>query len=94
MSDVADEREAIARVRAYAQERFPDYPTQELVAVRFAIGWTVFPWNGPQDITTLRCGQMIFLIGDSGQIMEGSGSRPPGERQAEFIRRYGGESRE
>jgi hypothetical protein len=93
MNLIDDEAAAIARVKAYVEDRYPAYPTDDLTASRFALGWTVFPRRrDPDDFATLRPGQSVFLIGDSGDIMEASGSRPPHERTAEFTRRYGNAS--
>ncbi|MEU6860359.1 hypothetical protein AB0B28_15995 [Glycomyces sp. NPDC046736] len=89
-----NEQAAIDRVREYAREKYPDYPTADLVAERFEIGWTIFPRPAsgdiaPEDISTIRIGRTIFLIGDSGTIMEASSSLPPGQPEAEFVRQYG-----
>ncbi|THV35591.1 hypothetical protein [Glycomyces buryatensis] len=84
-----NETEAIDRVRAYIHGKYPDYPTDNLVAERFEVGWTVFPQSDPEDFGSLRIGQTIFLIGDSGIIMETSSSLPPGQPEAEFTRLHG-----
>jgi hypothetical protein len=85
-----DELEAIRRVRIYVDEKYPTYPSGDLTARRFEIGWTVFPKPEQDDFNSIRVGQTVFLIGDSGEIMEASGSVPPSRRVAEFVRRFGG----
>lgn len=87
-----DEEEAIARVREYARGEYPNYPADDLRAVRFEIGWWVSRRTDPDDFRSLRPGEPVFMIGDSGDIMGASSSRPPGERKAEFMRRYGNAS--
>jgi hypothetical protein len=87
-----NEEDAVAQVAEYARGKYPNYPVDALVAARFEIGWTVFPRRESSGIESVRPGEPLFLIGDSGAIMEASGSRPPHERIAEFMRRYGNAS--
>lgn len=84
-----DESQAIALVRAYVNEKYPAYPTSDLVAVAFASGWTVFAKVDATDIESLWIGQTIFLIGKNGVILESSSSLPPGRAEDEFTARYG-----
>ena len=84
-----NETDAINRIRDHALSQYPNYPVEDLTAARFDIGWTVFPQNETSTLSTLKPGQPLFLIGDSGDIMEVSGSLPPHKRVAEFRRRFG-----
>lgn len=84
-----NETDAIDAVKAHALSKYPEYPVENLTAARFDIGWTVFPKIENPTIHNLKPGQSLFLIGDSGDIMEVSGSVPPHKRVAEFKRLYG-----
>jgi hypothetical protein len=84
-----DEQEAIARAREYIEDKYPEYPTHALAASRFEIGWTIFPRKESTGISSVRVGMKVFLIGDSGEIMEASTSRPPHERVAKFMALHG-----
>lgn len=84
-----DATSAIAAIRELASEKYPDYPTDKLIAEGFESGWVVFPDSNPDDLSSLRIGQKIFLVGKDGRIVESSSSLPPGQAEAEFTRLYG-----
>jgi len=76
-------------VTKYVASRYPDYPTDAMVAQRFEVGWTFYAAPDPTGPSTLMIGQRIFLVGDNGEIMESSSSLPPGQPEAEFIEQHG-----
>ncbi len=84
-----NEQQAIDLVKAHINERgYTNYPTDNLEAERFEIGWTVFNANDPTDIKSLRVGQTIFHIGDNGHIEESSSSFPPGQAEKAFVDKF------
>jgi hypothetical protein len=68
--------EAVAAVREYVRRQEIDYPTEDLAADRFPLGWSVY---APRHV-----GRPVFLIGDSGRIERTSSSVPPEHAQRRF----------
>jgi hypothetical protein len=85
-----DAEEAVALVRAHANQKYPHYASENLAVEEFESGWVIYPDSDPLDLDSLRLGQTIFLVGKDGRIMESSSSLPPGQAEAEFTRLYGG----
>lgn len=84
-----NEAEALQAIREFASSKYPNYPTDDLVAEAFESGWTVFPATDAGDVDALRAGQTIFLIGRDGRIVETSSSFPPGQAESRFVREFG-----
>ncbi|OBK21559.1 hypothetical protein A5634_09980 [Mycobacterium asiaticum] len=83
------EDEAIAAVREYIQLRKIPYPTENLVADRFPLGWSVYApvqvdTSDPTAFLDMPVERTVFLIGDSGRIEPTSSSRPPLAEQQHF----------
>ncbi len=81
--------EAIARVAEMIEGRGIDYPTESLTAERFETGWSVYApvevdESDPMAFLDMPVGRSIFLIGDSGRIVEVSSSIPPQQARALF----------
>lgn len=84
-----DEAQAISLVTEWIQWRGLDYPTDDLVAERFEVGWSVFApvdidESDPIAFLEMPVGRSVFLVGDSGRIEESSSSVLPGVAEAEF----------
>lgn len=81
--------QAIARVVELIEARGIDYPTASLTAERFDTGWSVYAPAEVDDSDSvafldLPVGRSIFLVGDSGRIVEVSSSIPPEQARALF----------
>lgn len=83
--------EAIARVVLWIRARGLDYPTEELTAERFSVGWSVcapvqIDESDPLSFLDMPVGRAVFLIGDSGRIEESSSSVAPSVARDRFAR--------
>lgn len=77
-----DAAEAVRLVAARIRREGLDYPVGELVADRFAAGWSVYAPvdiddDDPMAFLDMPVGRSVFLVGDLGRIKEVSTSRPP-----------------
>ncbi|MEU6564486.1 hypothetical protein [Nocardia nova] len=86
---VSGAEEAVARVAEMIETRGIDYPTDSLTAERFETGWSVFAPvevddSDPMAFLDIPVGRSIFLVGDSGRIVEVSSSIPPQQARALF----------
>lgn len=81
-----DKAQAIAKVIDYIEETKSSYPTTNLVAERFEVGWRVFEPVAPDTPEDqYPYGRAVFLIGDDEFIMRSSSSVPPRRSIADFM---------
>ncbi|OBK15454.1 hypothetical protein [Mycobacterium asiaticum] len=74
--------QAVAAVTEHVRRAGIDYPTTDLVADRFEVGWSVYApvrveSDDPTAFLNIPLGRAVFLIGDSGRIEQTSSSVPP-----------------
>jgi hypothetical protein len=74
--------QAVESVVDYIRNAGIDYPTAGLVADRFEAGWSVYApasidADDPNTFLDMPVGRAVFLIGDSGRIVQTSSSTPP-----------------
>ncbi|MFB6875877.1 hypothetical protein [Streptomyces sp. NPDC056323] len=84
-----DERRAIALVQEHIATGGLDYPTQGLVADRFAAGWSVYAPvdvddSDPMAFLDMPVGRSVFMVGDTGRIKEVTSAIPPEQAAALF----------
>ncbi|KAF2775180.1 hypothetical protein [Streptomyces sp. OM5714] len=84
-----DERRAVALVQEHIATVGLDYPTQGLVADRFAAGWSVcapvdVDDSDPMAFLDMPVGRSVFLVGDTGRIKEVTSAIPPEQANALF----------
>ncbi|WP_432132876.1 hypothetical protein [Streptomyces tendae] len=84
-----DERRAIALVQDHIATGGLDYPTQGLVADRFAAGWRVcapadVDDSDPMAFLDMPVGRSVFMVGDTGRIKEVTSAIPPEQADALF----------
>lgn len=77
-----DAAQAISLVVDWIRSRGLDYPTEDLEADRFDAGWSVYApvtvdESDPMAFLDMPVGRSVFLVGDSGRIVEESSSTPP-----------------
>ncbi|MYV60987.1 hypothetical protein GTW37_17355, partial [Streptomyces sp. SID4931] len=77
-----DERSAITLVQEHIATGGLDYPTQGLVADRFAAGWSVYAPvdvddSDPMAFLDMPVGRSVFMVGDTGRIKEVTSATPP-----------------
>ncbi len=77
-----DETRAISMVVRRIRSRGLDYPTQGLVADRFAAGWSVYApvdvdESDPMAFLDMPVARSVFLVSDLGRVKEISSSIPP-----------------
>ncbi|MDX3094888.1 hypothetical protein PV417_10040 [Streptomyces sp. ME19-03-3] len=84
-----DERRAITLVQEHIATGGLDYPTQGLVADRFAAGWSVYAPvdvddGDPMAFLDMPVGRSLFMVGDTGRIKEVTSAIPPEQAGALF----------
>jgi hypothetical protein len=84
-----DAEQAISLTVEWIRTNGIDYPTEDLVADRFEVGWSVYApvtvdESDPMAFLDIPVGRSVFLVGDSGRIKEVTTSTPPPQARAEF----------